>query len=231
MKSFLAVVSRLSALPGDSRRWRPLCPLRSAELFSSRATVSAALRQAVFWLLTPKPHDGRHRRVSAVLCYPRSAAVAAVILQVFAVAAFQLYVPHGVLELADGANVGRNAVCPISVTATYKSAGASELLNVMIEGVSLLNDGSSLVLWEASFANAKAVGVGLDVESAAQTVARVLRLCRWGGWPSDCSLGWCTLAILYLSCSFAGCHVPFVSAGVGRRGCVWGLLLSVPFCF
>lgn len=48
MNSLLAVVPRLSALAGDSGRWRPLCPLRSAEVFSNRATVPAAQRQAVY---------------------------------------------------------------------------------------------------------------------------------------------------------------------------------------
>lgn len=55
MNSLLAVVPRLSALAGDLRRWRPLCPLRSAEVFSNRATVAAARRQAIYWLLFPSP--------------------------------------------------------------------------------------------------------------------------------------------------------------------------------
>lgn len=106
-----------------------------------------------------------------------------VILQVFAVAAFQLYVLRTAYwnwwtALMFGAML--SATDPISVTATLKSAGASELLNVMIEGESLLNDGSAFVLWEAFFANAKAVGAGDDVESAAQIVVRVLRLSLGG---------------------------------------------------
>ncbi|GAB0493946.1 hypothetical protein MMPV_005234 [Pyropia vietnamensis] len=106
-----------------------------------------------------------------------------VILQVFAVAVFQLYVLRTAFwnwwtALMFGAML--SATDPISVTATLKSAGASELLNVMIEGESLLNDGSAFVLWEAFFANAKAVGAGTDVESAAQIVVRVLRLSLGG---------------------------------------------------
>lgn len=106
-----------------------------------------------------------------------------VILQVFAVAVFQLYVLRTAYwnwwtALTFGAML--SATDPISVTATLKSAGASELLNVMIEGESLLNDGSAFVLWEAFFANAKAVGAGEEVESAAQIVVRVLRLSLGG---------------------------------------------------
>lgn len=37
-----------------------MCPLRSAEVFSNRATVPAARRQTIYWLL-PKPLDGRNR--------------------------------------------------------------------------------------------------------------------------------------------------------------------------
>lgn len=48
-----------------------------------------------------------------------------------------------------------SATDPISVTATLKSLGASEFLNTLIEGESLLNDGSAFVLWEEFFENAE----------------------------------------------------------------------------
>ncbi|CAN8076036.1 unnamed protein product [Agarophyton chilense] len=48
-----------------------------------------------------------------------------------------------------------SATDPISVTATLKSLGASEALNTLIEGESLVNDGSAFVLWEQFFENAQ----------------------------------------------------------------------------
>jgi len=126
-----------------------------------------------------------------------------VILQVFVVAAFQLHVlrtrfwgPSWWSALMFGAML--SATDPISVTATLKSAGASELLNVLIEGESLLNDGSAFVLWEAFFANAKAVGaVDGDVESPLQIVVRVLRL-SLGGVAMGLAFGLAALLILSL---------------------------------
>lgn len=49
-----------------------------------------------------------------------------------------------------------SATDPISVTATLKSLGASENLGTMIEGESLVNDGSAFVLWETFFHNTEA---------------------------------------------------------------------------
>lgn len=46
-----------------------------------------------------------------------------------------------------------SATDPISVTATLKALGASEFLGTLIEGESLVNDGSAFVLWEAFIRN------------------------------------------------------------------------------
>lgn len=48
-----------------------------------------------------------------------------------------------------------SATDPISVTATLKSLGASANLGTLIEGESLLNDGTAFVLWEGFFEAAK----------------------------------------------------------------------------
>lgn len=144
-----------------------------------------------------------------------------VILQVFAVAVFQLYVLRTAYwnwwtALMFGAML--SATDPISVTATLKSAGASELLNVMIEGESLLNDGSAFVLWEAFFANAKAVGAGTDVESALQIVVRVLRL-SLGGVAMGLLFG-LVYVLVALSFPFRCCFISSVSIGVSSWACV-----------
>ena len=47
-----------------------------------------------------------------------------------------------------------SATDPISVVATLKEVGASEYLGTLIEGESLVNDGSAFVLWEVFFHNA-----------------------------------------------------------------------------
>lgn len=61
-----------------------------------------------------------------------------------------------------------SATDPISVTATLKSLGASEALNTLIEGESLVNDGSAFVLWEEFFDNAQiAEGVNKTIAGAA----------------------------------------------------------------
>lgn len=49
-----------------------------------------------------------------------------------------------------------SATDPISVTATLKALGASENLGTLIEGESLVNDGSAFVLWETLFHNSEA---------------------------------------------------------------------------
>eukprot|EP00171_Calliarthron_tuberculosum_P017649 IDg17649t1 len=51
-----------------------------------------------------------------------------------------------------------SATDPISVTATLKSLGASENLGTLIEGESLVNDGSAFVLWETFFHNTEHLG-------------------------------------------------------------------------
>ncbi len=49
-----------------------------------------------------------------------------------------------------------SATDPISVTATLKALGASENLGTLIEGESLVNDGSAFVMWETFFHNTEA---------------------------------------------------------------------------
>lgn len=85
-----------------------------------------------------------------------TAAFIIVTLQVGLIAAFQKLVIRTAnwswwAALMFGAML--SATDPISVTATLKSLGASEFLNTLIEGESLLNDGSAFVLWEAFFHN------------------------------------------------------------------------------
>lgn len=69
-----------------------------------------------------------------------------------------------------------SATDPISVTATLKSVGASETLNTLIEGESLLNDGTAFVLWEAFFDNTKDSGA----KSIGDIVVDVFRLALGG---------------------------------------------------
>lgn len=65
-----------------------------------------------------------------------------------------------------------SATDPISVTATLKSAGASEMLSTLIEGESLLNDGSAFVLFEAFLENS----IHPDQLSVPQIILRIFRL-------------------------------------------------------
>ncbi|KAI0564729.1 Sodium/hydrogen exchanger [Gracilaria domingensis] len=62
-----------------------------------------------------------------------------------------------------------SATDPISVTATLKSLGASEALNTLIEGESLVNDGSAFVLWEQFFENAQ---IDFELSEAAEAIER-----------------------------------------------------------
>ncbi len=55
-----------------------------------------------------------------------------------------------------------SATDPISVVATLKEVGASEYLGTLIEGESLVNDGSAFVLWEVFFHNAVSEQVDPD---------------------------------------------------------------------
>mmetsp|Transcript_39133 Transcript_39133/g.155094 ORF Transcript_39133/g.155094 Transcript_39133/m.155094 type:complete len:240 (-) Transcript_39133:63-782(-) len=75
-----------------------------------------------------------------------------VIAQIFLIAVFQLYVirsPDWTLYSALVFGAMLSATDPISVTATLKELGVSENLNTLIEGESLLNDGSAVVFYEA----------------------------------------------------------------------------------
>lgn len=87
-----------------------------------------------------------------------TAAFAIVLAQTFAIAGFTKGVAQGQgwdiwSALMFGAML--SATDPISVTATLKALGASENLGTLIEGESLVNDGSAFVLWEAFFDNAR----------------------------------------------------------------------------
>lgn len=75
-----------------------------------------------------------------------------VIAQIFLVAVFQLKViqsPNWDLYSALVFGAMLSATDPISVSSTLKELGASEALNTVIEGESLLNDGSAVVFYEA----------------------------------------------------------------------------------
>eukprot|EP00181_Compsopogon_caeruleus_P003877 CAMPEP_0184678668 /NCGR_PEP_ID=MMETSP0312-20130426/1451_1 /TAXON_ID=31354 /ORGANISM="Compsopogon coeruleus, Strain SAG 36.94" /LENGTH=1048 /DNA_ID=CAMNT_0027127583 /DNA_START=383 /DNA_END=3529 /DNA_ORIENTATION=- len=69
-----------------------------------------------------------------------------------------------------------SATDPIAVTATLRAIGASENLGTIIEGESLLNDGSAFVLWEAFYANVLEPGS----LSAGEIFVEVLRLSLGG---------------------------------------------------
>lgn len=85
-----------------------------------------------------------------------------------------------------------SATDPISVTATLKSVGASETLGTLIEGESLLNDGSAFVLWEAFFENT----VDESAKSVGEIVIDIFRL-SIGGALMGVAFG--LLAMLVLS--------------------------------
>ncbi|KAK1862333.1 hypothetical protein I4F81_004907 [Pyropia yezoensis] len=122
-----------------------------------------------------------------------------VILQVFAVAAFQrliIQTPGWSWWSALMFGSMLSATDPISVTATLKSVGASEYLNTLIEGESLINDGSAFVLFEAFFTNARLDGEQL---SAGEIVLEVIRL-SLGGVAMGLAFGLVALIGLALVC-------------------------------
>lgn len=86
-----------------------------------------------------------------------------------------------------------SATDPISVTATLKALGASEFLNTLIEGESLVNDGSAFVLWEAFIENTVEEGA----LSNADIVKRIFRL-SLGGMLMGVAFGIVALLILGL---------------------------------
>lgn len=88
-----------------------------------------------------------------------------------------------------------SATDPISVTATLKSLGASEFLNTLIEGESLLNDGSAFVLWEAFYHNN--IHPPEDQLSVGAVVGSVFRL-SLGGAAMGIAFGIVALLILGL---------------------------------
>lgn len=132
-----------------------------------------------------------------------TAAFVIVIIQVFLIAAFQLYVIR--TENSDEPGNEWNwwaalmfgsmlsATDPISVTATLKSLGASELLNTLIEGESLLNDGSAFVLWEAFFENT--IAEKGEELSVGEIVADIFRL-SVGGAAMGVAFGLVALLII-----------------------------------
>jgi len=122
-----------------------------------------------------------------------------VILQVFAVGAFQKLViqtPGWTWWSALMFGSMLSATDPISVTATLKSVGASEYLNVLIEGESLINDGSAFVLFEAFFTNARVDGVQL---STGEIIVELIRL-SLGGVAMGLAFGLVALVGLALVC-------------------------------
>lgn len=86
-----------------------------------------------------------------------------------------------------------SATDPISVTATLKSLGASEFLNTLIEGESLVNDGSAFVLWEAFIENA----VEEEALSNGEIVWSIFKL-SLGGMLMGVAFGVVSLVILGL---------------------------------
>ncbi|KAJ8908591.1 hypothetical protein NDN08_005296 [Rhodosorus marinus] len=101
-----------------------------------------------------------------------------VVAQVFLVAVWQLYViqsPEWTLFTALVFGSMLSATDPISVTATLKQLGVNENLNTLIEGESLLNDGSAVVFYEA-FLDAALEGSS----SAGSVIVRLLRLSLGG---------------------------------------------------
>jgi len=74
-----------------------------------------------------------------------------------------------------------SATDPISVTATLKALGASENLGTMIEGESLVNDGSAFVLWETFFHNAEAEHSNTIDTLSIPTIIGVIAKSAFGG--------------------------------------------------
>lgn len=87
-----------------------------------------------------------------------------------------------------------SATDPISVTATLKALGASELLNTLIEGESLVNDGSAFVLFESFIVNVEDTDDQLSVGSI---IGRIFKL-SLGGMVMGVAFGIVALIILGL---------------------------------
>lgn len=125
-----------------------------------------------------------------------TAAFLIVILQCALIASFQMLVIR-----YDGWNWWAalmfgsmlSATDPISVTATLKALGASEFLNTLIEGESLVNDGSAFVLWEAFIENT----IDSDALSKGEIVLMVFKL-SLGGMLMGVAFGIISLVILGL---------------------------------
>lgn len=125
-----------------------------------------------------------------------SLATLIVLVQVFLIALFQKYVVRTEdwtwwAALMFGSML--SATDPISVTATLKSVGASETLNTLIEGESLLNDGTAFVLWEAFFENT----ADANAKSIAEIVLDIFRL-SLGGALMGVAFGMVALLVLSL---------------------------------
>lgn len=125
-----------------------------------------------------------------------TAATVIVVVQVFLIAAFQKFVVQTDdwtwwAALMFGAML--SATDPISVTATLKSVGASEALNTLIEGESLLNDGTAFVLWEAFFENT----LDENALTVAEIVVSIFRL-SLGGALMGVAFGLVALIVLSL---------------------------------
>lgn len=102
------------------------------------------------------------------------AAFPIVLAQAALIAVFTRFITSGWswwLALMFGAML--SATDPISVTATIKELGASEYLGTLIEGESLVNDGSAFVFWEVLFHNS--VSEGEDMFTVGQMVSKILQ--------------------------------------------------------
>ncbi|KAJ8908592.1 hypothetical protein NDN08_005297 [Rhodosorus marinus] len=117
-----------------------------------------------------------------------------VVAQIFLIAVFQLYViqsPDWTLYSALVFGAMLSATDPISVTATLKELGVSENLNTLIEGESLLNDGSAVVFYEAFLEGAIEGGL-----SGGEVIVQLLRL-SLGGMAMG--LAFALVAIVFLA--------------------------------
>lgn len=126
-----------------------------------------------------------------------TAAFIIVILQAGLIAAFQKIIVRYEewswwAALMYGAML--SATDPISVTATLKAVGGSEFLLTLIEGESLVNDGSAFVLWEAFFHNTKTTEIPLSI---GEIVLSIFRL-SIGGMLMGVAFGVAALIILGL---------------------------------
>lgn len=129
-----------------------------------------------------------------------TAAFVIVLIQTFSIAAFTRGVSDDKAAwswwpaLMFGAML--SATDPIAVTATLKALGASENLGTLIEGESLVNDGSAFVLWEAFYENTIHEELhGKGELSPAQILASVMRA-SFGGLGIGIAFALIALAFL-----------------------------------